>query len=130
MAQIKVEREHWQDRLDRKLWLPVAAIALGLLLLFGVYQANQQRAYDANLPAAPMAAEGRVWVPMGTVALLPDRPMVKVGRTSDGADLYNVSPQVGGGGGPAVVGPTSVPRAFVRIGDDRYQQVALLPIVH
>jgi len=130
MAQIKVERDQWQDRIDRRLLLPVMAILLGLLLLFGVHEANQQRAYNANLPAAPMAAAGRVWVPMGTVALLPDRQMDKVGRTSDGQDLYNIAPQAGGGGGPAIVGPTNVPHAFVRVGDDRYQQVALLPIVH
>ncbi|MDB5100688.1 MAG: hypothetical protein JWM80_5109 [Cyanobacteria bacterium RYN_339] len=135
MAEIKVEHEdtfiHRMERLDRRLWVPVLAIVLGLLLFWGVHAANQQRTVNAGLPSAPLAASGRVWVPMGGINLLPDRQMVKIGRTTDGRDLYNVATTGGGGGGgPALVGPVQgVARAFVRIGDDRYQQVALLPIV-
>jgi hypothetical protein len=131
MAEIKVEHQQWLERFDRRLWLPALAIVLGLVLILAVHAINQRQVTNANLPAAPMAAEGKVWVPMGAVALLPDRQMVKVGRTTDGRDLFDVKPQAGGGGGPALVGPThGVARAWVRMGDDRYQQVALLPILH
>jgi hypothetical protein len=135
MAEIKVERDDTLasrlERMDRRLWLPILAIALGVLLLFGINAANQHNAANANFPAAPMAAAGKVWVPMGDTMLLPDRQMDKVGRTTDGRDLFNVATHGGGGGGPALVGPThGVARAFVRVGEDRYQQVALLPILH
>lgn len=122
-----------QPRRNARNMLPLALPLLLALLAIVAFWASRDHGpnrgnFDQQaLPMAPIAHQGRIWVPQGAVVLLPDRQMREVGRTTEGESLYAAPVPMGGGGGMAEPVAGAQP-TYRRIAEDQYQRVTLVQV--